>query len=89
MTFLRLLSTEASQNLTYHCHNSVAYLDEASGNMKKALLLRGSNEVDIRAEGNNRFTYTVLEDGCTVRDRERVQTPTQILDHNHTSTSSS
>ncbi len=67
MTFLRLLSTEASQNLTYHCKNSVAYMDEAAGNLKKALLLQGSNDVEIRAEGNSRFTYTVLEDGCKVR----------------------
>lgn len=66
MTFLRLLSTEASQNLTYHCKNSVAYMDAATGNLKKALLLQGSNDVEIRAEGNSRFTYTVSEDGCTV-----------------------
>ena len=35
MTFLRLLSTEGSQNITYHCKNSIAYLDEAAGNLKK------------------------------------------------------
>lgn len=67
MTFLRLMSTEASQNITYHCKNSVAYMDAAAGNLKKALLLQGSNEIEIRAEGNSRFTYSVLEDGCTVR----------------------
>ena len=66
MTFLRLLSTEGSQNITYHCKNSIAYLDEAAGNLKKALLIQGSNDVEIRAEGNSRFTYTVLKDGCTV-----------------------
>ncbi|CAB1353253.1 unnamed protein product [Coregonus sp. 'balchen'] len=65
MTFLRLLSTEASQNLTYHCKNSVAYMDGATGNLKKAVLLQGSNDVEIRAEGNSRFTYSVMEDGCT------------------------
>ncbi|NXR95774.1 CO2A1 protein, partial [Hypocryptadius cinnamomeus] len=65
MTFLRLLSTEGSQNVTYHCRNSVAYLDEESGSLRKALLLQGSNDVEIRAEGNSRFTYSVLEDGCT------------------------
>lgn len=64
MTFLRLLSTEATQNVTYHCKNSVAYMDQATGNLKKALLLQGANEVEIRAEGNSRFTYGVLEDGC-------------------------
>ncbi|XP_019714523.1 collagen alpha-1(II) chain-like, partial [Hippocampus comes] len=66
MTFLRLLSTEASQNVTYHCKNSVAYMDAAAGNLKKAVLLQGSNDVEIRAEGNSRFTYSVMEDGCTV-----------------------
>ncbi|MEQ2164343.1 Collagen alpha-1(II) chain, partial [Goodea atripinnis] len=66
MTFLRLLSTEASQNLTYHCKNSVAYLDASTGNLKKAVLLQGSNDVEIRAEGNSRFTYSVMEDSCAV-----------------------
>lgn len=66
MTFLRLLSTEGSQNITYHCKNSIAYMDEASGNLKKALLIQGSNDVEIRAEGNSRFTYSALQDGCTV-----------------------
>ncbi|XP_010292906.1 PREDICTED: collagen alpha-1(II) chain-like, partial [Phaethon lepturus] len=65
MTFLRLLSTEGSQNVTYHCKNSVAYMDEETGNLKKAILIQGSNDVEIRAEGNSRFTYSVLEDGCT------------------------
>lgn len=67
LNFLRLLSTEASQNLTYHCKNSIAYLDQNTGNLKKAMLLQGSNDVEIRAEGNSRFTYSVLEDGCKVR----------------------
>lgn len=64
MNFLRLLSSEASQSITYHCKNSVAYMDQATGNLKKAVLLQGSNDVEIRAEGNSRFTYAVLEDGC-------------------------
>lgn len=67
LNFLRLLSTEASQNLTYHCKNSIAYMDQSTGNLKKAMLLQGSNDVEIRAEGNSRFTYGVLEDGCKVR----------------------
>lgn len=66
MTFMRLMSNQASQNITYHCKNSIAYMDSTSGNLKKALLLQGSNDVEIRAEGNSRFTYSVSEDGCTV-----------------------
>ncbi|EOB06856.1 Collagen alpha-1(II) chain, partial [Anas platyrhynchos] len=49
LTFLRLLSTEGSQNVTYHCKNSIAYMDEETGNLKKALLIQGSNDVEIRA----------------------------------------
>lgn len=74
MTFLRLLSTEASQNITYHCKNSIAYMDEQAGNLKKALLLQGSNDIEIRAEGNSRFTYNVLEDGCTKHTGDWGQT---------------
>lgn len=66
LTFLRLMSTEASQNITYHCKNSVAYMDQETGNLKKSLLLQGSNEIELRGEGNSRFTYSTLMDGCTV-----------------------
>lgn len=55
MTFLRLLSTEASQNLTYHCKNSVAYMDASTGNLKKAVLLQGSNDVEI--DPSNLLTF--------------------------------
>ncbi|MEQ2205856.1 collagen, type I, alpha 1 [Xenoophorus captivus] len=66
ISFMRLMSNQASQNVTYHCKNSIAYMDSATGNLKKALLLQGSNDIEIRAEGNSRFTYSVNEDGCTV-----------------------
>lgn len=41
-------------------------MDQQTGNLKKALLLQGSNEIELRPEGNSRFTYGVIEDGCTV-----------------------
>lgn len=63
---LQLLSRESHQTITYHCRNSVAYKDEKSSNMKKALVLRGSNGQEMRAQGANRLRYTVLEDGCSV-----------------------
>ncbi|MEQ2162996.1 hypothetical protein GOODEAATRI_025757, partial [Goodea atripinnis] len=67
MTFIRLLSKEASQTITYHCKNSVGYDDAKTGNLKKAVILKGSNDLELKAEGNNRFRYTVLEDSCSVR----------------------
>lgn len=66
MTFIRLLSKEASQTITYNCKNSVGYKDEKNGNLKKAVILKGNNDLELKAEGNNRFRYTVLEDTCTV-----------------------
>lgn len=65
MTFIRLLSKEASQTITYHCKNSVGYKDEKMGNFKKAVILKGSNDLELKAEGNNRFRYTVVEDSCS------------------------
>lgn len=67
MTFIRLLSKEASQTITYHCRNTVAYRDDKTTDLKKAIVLKASNDLELRAEGNNRFRYTVLEDGCSVR----------------------
>lgn len=66
MTFIRLLSKEASQTITYHCKNSVAYKDPKTGNLKKAVILKGANDLELKAEGNSRFRYTVLEDSCSV-----------------------
>lgn len=63
--FMRLLANHASQNITYHCKNSIAYMDGETGNLKKAVILQGSNDVELRAEGNSRFTFSVLEDSCT------------------------
>lgn len=76
MTFIRLLSKEASQTITYHCKNTVGYKDESTGNLKKAVILKGSNDVELKAEGNNRFRYTVVEDSCSV---STVHYPKHIL----------
>lgn len=67
LKLLQLLSSESHQNVTYHCRNSVAYKDKKSSNLKKALVLRGSDGQELRAQGNNRLRYTVVEDGCSVR----------------------
>jgi len=74
LAFMRLLSNQASQNITYHCKNSVAYMDGESGNLKKAVVLQGSNDVELRAEGNSRFTFSVVEDGCTKHTGEWSKT---------------
>lgn len=72
LKLLQLLSKESHQTITYHCRNSVAYKDEISGNMKKALVLRGSNGQEMRAQGTNRLRYNVLEDSCSVGPRQNA-----------------
>lgn len=66
LTFVRLLSKEASQRITFHCRNSVAYRDDKAGNLKKAAILKAADGTDLRAYGNSRTKYTVTEDGCSV-----------------------
>lgn len=86
LKLLQLLSKEAHQSITYHCRNSVAYRDDKSGNLKKALILRGSNGQELRAQGNPRLRYTVTEDGCSKSDGQwsktvmeyRTQTPARL-----------
>lgn len=64
LKLLQLLSKEARQTLTYHCRNSVAYRDGKNTSLKRALVLRGSNGQELRAQGNPRLRYSVSEDGC-------------------------
>lgn len=74
LAFMRLLANRASQNITYHCKNSIAYMDKETGSLKKAVILQGSNDVELVAEGNSRFTYNVLVDGCSGKTNEWSKT---------------
>uniref|UniRef100_A0A3Q3NBN3 Fibrillar collagen NC1 domain-containing protein n=2 Tax=Mastacembelus armatus TaxID=205130 RepID=A0A3Q3NBN3_9TELE len=83
---LQLLSKESHQNITFHCRNIVAYKDEKSSNLKAALVLRGFNGQELRAQGISRLRYTVIEDGCSKSNGEwgktvieyRTQTSTRL-----------
>lgn len=41
-------------------------MDDQTKNLKKAVVLKGANDLEIKAEGNSRFRYTVLHDSCSV-----------------------
>lgn len=63
--FLRLLSVQARQNLTYHCHRSVAWADRsAKNNYNRALHLQGANGEKLSYETNPYIK--ALVDGCSV-----------------------
>ncbi|EPY86469.1 hypothetical protein CB1_000311001 [Camelus ferus] len=54
MTFLRLLSASAHQNITYHCYQSVAWQDAATGSYDKAMRLLGSNDEEMSYDNSRR-----------------------------------
>ena len=59
-----MLSSKASQSITYHCYNSVAYMQERRKNLRKAVTLMSWNDLEIRPRG--KFRYSVPVDGCKV-----------------------
>lgn len=64
MTFLRLLTASARQNITYHCHQSVAWHDATSDSYDKALRFLGANDEEMSYDNNPYIK--ALSDGCAV-----------------------
>ena len=58
ISFLQMMSTKASQNVTYHCSNSVAYNHNRKNNKRKAIALQSWNDLEIRHRG--KFKYDVI-----------------------------
>uniref|UniRef100_A0A8C2X1P0 Fibrillar collagen NC1 domain-containing protein n=1 Tax=Cyclopterus lumpus TaxID=8103 RepID=A0A8C2X1P0_CYCLU len=81
--FLRLLSIQARQNLTYHCHRSVAWADRsAKNNYNRALHLQGANNEKLSYETNPYIK--ALVDGCSYRkgfDRTVLEINTPQVEH--------
>lgn len=82
LRFLTMNSEKASQDIIYHCHNTVAHFDEKMQNYNQSLQLYSSDKRVIRsiheAEGpknaKNGFFYTILEDGCKKREQKWSKT---------------
>lgn len=64
MTFLKLLTASARQNLTYSCHQSVAWYDDTTDSYDKGLRFLGSNDEEMSYD-NNPFIKAV-SDSCSV-----------------------
>lgn len=64
MTFLRLLSASAHQNVTYTCYQSVAWQDATTGSYDKAMRFLGSNDEEMSYD--NSPYIRALVDGCAV-----------------------
>ncbi|RMB93358.1 hypothetical protein DUI87_30052 [Hirundo rustica rustica] len=65
MTFLRLLSASARQNITYNCYQSVAWHDATTNSYDKAIRFLGSNDEEMSYD-NNPYIRAAL-DGCAAR----------------------
>uniref|UniRef100_A0A673LE29 Collagen alpha-1(V) chain-like n=1 Tax=Sinocyclocheilus rhinocerous TaxID=307959 RepID=A0A673LE29_9TELE len=64
--FLRLLSVQARQNLTYHCQRSVAWADlTADSGYQRALHFQGANDEELSYETSPYIK--ALVDGCSYR----------------------
>lgn len=61
LSFLQLLSSKAEQVITYHCFNSVAYMN-GRNNARKSLSLMAWNDLEIRHRGKAK--YEVITDEC-------------------------
>nr|CAD7260945.1 unnamed protein product [Timema shepardi] len=72
--FLQLLSGAATQNLTYHCKNTVAYFDTSKRSYRKGLKLLAWNDAEITPRGNQRVRYEVAEDECRFKRNEWAKT---------------
>lgn len=81
--FLRLLSVQARQNLTYHCHRSVAWADRsAKNNHNRALHLQGANDERLSYETSPYIK--ALVDGCSYRkgfDKTVLEINTPQVEH--------
>uniref|UniRef100_A0AAV2K842 Fibrillar collagen NC1 domain-containing protein n=1 Tax=Knipowitschia caucasica TaxID=637954 RepID=A0AAV2K842_KNICA len=83
MGFLRLLSVQARQNVTYHCHRSVAWADRSLKNShSRALHLQGANDEELSYQ--NSPYIKALVDGCSYRkgfDRTVLEVNTPQVEH--------
>ncbi|KAG7235026.1 hypothetical protein INR49_003437 [Caranx melampygus] len=81
--FLRLLSVQARQNLTYHCHRSVAWAERGAKNSySRAMHLQGANDEELSYETNPYIK--ALVDGCSYRkgfDRTVLEINTPQVEH--------
>lgn len=66
LTYLQMHSTHATQNVTYHCRNTVVYFDAERKNYRQAVKFLAWNDAELTAKHSQQLRYDVIEDGCQV-----------------------
>lgn len=69
LAHLQMLSTHASQNITYHCKNSIGYFNAEKKHYRQAVKLLAWNDAELTAKHSQQLRYEVTEDGCKVRNK--------------------
>jgi flagellar L-ring protein precursor FlgH len=69
LQFLQLLSSQADQNVTYHCRNSVAYYDQRTNSSKKASTTT-VKEADVSIAAPTLFGQGVSHNGHDILSAE-------------------
>jgi len=64
---IQSISSYATQNVTFHCMNTIAYHDQMINSKYKAVKLMSYNEENLTAEGKRAFRYAVNVDGCKTK----------------------
>ncbi|XP_065221018.1 collagen alpha-2(I) chain-like isoform X2 [Planococcus citri] len=67
---LQKLSILSTQNITYHCKNSIAYYDNASKSYEKSVKLMGWNDIEITPQSHPNLQFTSDQDGCQYKRNE-------------------
>lgn len=67
LVHLQMLSTKATQNITYHCQNSIAYYDAENQNYQLALKFFAWDNAELSSSGRKYLRYEVIDDGCQVK----------------------
>jgi len=78
ITFLQMLSSKASQNITYHCFDSIAYNNARNNKVRQAVQLLTWNDLELKPRG--KFKYSVPLDDCQHEKREWAQTIISVED---------
>lgn len=73
LNFLQLLSSEASQQFTLGCYNTIGYYNNRNATSDKAVKFLTADDKELSPHGSPKFFYNVLSDSCQVRPYDSIR----------------
>lgn len=74
LSFLKSLSSRATQRLSFQCKKVSVINNEATSSQEQAVRLWSDNDVEMTFQ-HAKHSYTVIQDDCQVRYREYASPP--------------